>query len=64
MTAATLDVDWRDATSFASCSSDTKIYVCQLGRTKPLMCFEGHEVRIHKLVCVLSPLYFVNSLFY
>lgn len=47
--AATLDVDWRDATSFATCSSDAKIYVCQLGRTKPLTCFEGHEDEVNAI---------------
>ena len=28
---ATLDVDWRDNVSFASCSTDNNIYVCKLG---------------------------------
>jgi WD40 repeat protein len=34
--AATLDVDWRDATSFASCSSDKLIYVYSIGMEAPL----------------------------
>ena len=42
---ATLDVDWRDNESFASCSTDKNIYVCQLGESEPLHVFKGHTVR-------------------
>jgi len=49
-TAPTLDVDWRDNTSFASCSSDKMIYVCQLGEDRPIKSFVGHtnEVNVVK----------------
>jgi len=38
----TLDVDWRDEDSFASCSTDRTIYVCKLNQPNYLMCFTGH----------------------
>mmetsp|Transcript_53287 Transcript_53287/g.122461 ORF Transcript_53287/g.122461 Transcript_53287/m.122461 type:complete len:504 (-) Transcript_53287:158-1669(-) len=38
----TLDVDWRDDDSFASCSTDKMIYVCKLGQTAHLKSFKGH----------------------
>jgi transducin (beta)-like 1 len=44
-TAPTLDVDWRDNTSFASCSGDATVAVFQLGETKPIRVFRGHKVR-------------------
>lgn len=40
----TLDVDWRDDSTFASSSADKKIYVCQLGSLAPLKQFVGHKV--------------------
>ena len=43
--APTLDVDWRDDTSFASCSTDRLIYVCELGQRNPIALFQGHLVR-------------------
>eukprot|EP00824_Muranothrix_gubernata_P004101 TRINITY_DN15272_c0_g1_i1.p1 TRINITY_DN15272_c0_g1~~TRINITY_DN15272_c0_g1_i1.p1 ORF type:complete len:528 (-),score=79.09 TRINITY_DN15272_c0_g1_i1:606-2189(-) len=45
--APTLDVDWRDNTSFASCSTDRRIFVCKLGMTDPLKCFEGHQDEVN-----------------
>ena len=45
--APTLDVDWRDNTSFASCSTDKHIYVCQMGQPQPLMRFEGHTDEVN-----------------
>jgi transducin (beta)-like 1 len=42
-----LSIDWRDNTTFASSSSDTKIYVCQLGILDPLQQFSGHSVCIY-----------------
>ena len=32
-TAPTLDVDWKDSSTFATCSTDDMIYVCKLGAT-------------------------------
>lgn len=44
---ATLDVDWRDDESFASCSTDRNIYVCKLGEAEPLHVFEGHKDEVN-----------------
>lgn len=52
--APTLDVDWRDDTSFAMCSTDKTIYVCGVGEDEPLKKFEGHEVDIRDAVVVAS----------
>jgi WD40 repeat protein len=45
--APTLDVDWRNNTTFATCSTDKVIYVCRLGEQRPIKTFAGHtdEVR-------------------
>ena len=45
----TLDVDWRDAESFASCSTDRMIYVCKLGQPNYLRCFEGHKDEVNAI---------------
>ncbi|VDN32421.1 unnamed protein product, partial [Dibothriocephalus latus] len=41
--APTLDVDWKSVNTFASCSTDTNIHVCQLDRKTPIKTFQGHE---------------------
>lgn len=46
-TAPTLDVDWRDNTSFASCSTDKLIYICELGNDQPLKRLEGHTNEVN-----------------
>jgi len=38
-----LDVDWRDNTSFASCSGDHTVLLCKLGEQRPLKVFRGHK---------------------
>lgn len=43
--APTLDVDWKDDWTFASCSTDQSIHVCTIGDTSPNKTFTGHEVR-------------------
>lgn len=43
-TAPILSIDWRDNTTFASSSSDTSVFVCQLGAVEPLQQFSGHLV--------------------
>jgi len=48
-TAPTLDVDWRDDYSFATCSTDKMIYVCELGKQKPLKCFQGHTDEVNAI---------------
>jgi len=45
----TLDVDWRDADSFASCSTDRMIYVCKLGQTNYLKKFQGHNDEVNAI---------------
>ena len=47
--APTLDVDWKDNSIFASCSTDTMIYVCELGRNKPLRTFQGHKGEVNAI---------------
>ncbi|KAF5942929.1 hypothetical protein HYC85_020571 [Camellia sinensis] len=42
--APTLDVDWRNNVSFATCSTDHMIYVCKVGENRPIKTFSGHQV--------------------
>jgi len=42
--APTLDVDWQNNTSFASCSTDKIIHICRIGVEKPVKSFQGHTV--------------------
>jgi len=48
-TAPTLDVDWKDNTCFATCSTDRKVFVCELGKTDYLRKFEGHEDEVNAI---------------
>ena len=45
----TLDVDWRDEDSFASCSTDREIYVCKLGQQTALKKFTGHKDEVNAI---------------
>ena len=45
----TLDVDWRDEDSFASCSTDKQIYVCKLGQPQYLQHFSGHSDEVNAI---------------
>ena len=45
----TLDVDWRDEDSFASCSTDRMIYVCKLNQPNYLRRFEGHRDEVNAI---------------
>lgn len=47
--APTLDVDWRNANSFATCSTDKLIHVCKIGDAKPLKTFSGHEDEVNAI---------------
>eukprot|EP01090_Pellita_catalonica_P007238 TRINITY_DN1784_c0_g1_i1.p2 TRINITY_DN1784_c0_g1~~TRINITY_DN1784_c0_g1_i1.p2 ORF type:complete len:515 (-),score=62.67 TRINITY_DN1784_c0_g1_i1:32-1576(-) len=47
--APTLDVDWKDNTCFATCSTDKMIYVCELGRPTPLQLFKGHKDEVNAI---------------
>uniref|UniRef100_A0A251SDJ5 Putative WD40-repeat-containing domain-containing protein n=1 Tax=Helianthus annuus TaxID=4232 RepID=A0A251SDJ5_HELAN len=44
--APTLDVDWHNNVSFATCSIDNVIYVCKVGDYKPVKASVGHQVVI------------------
>nr|XP_048335160.1 WD40 repeat-containing protein HOS15 isoform X1 [Ziziphus jujuba var. spinosa] len=43
----TLDVDWRTNVSFATSSTDTMIYVCKIGESRPLKTFAGHQGEVN-----------------
>ena len=45
----TLDVDWRDDDTFATCSTDKSIHVCQLGQDAPVKTFTGHEDEVNAI---------------
>eukprot|EP00299_Pterocystis_sp_00344_P016295 c8174_g1_i1.p1 GENE.c8174_g1_i1~~c8174_g1_i1.p1 ORF type:complete len:492 (-),score=52.37 c8174_g1_i1:161-1636(-) len=45
--APTLDVDWRNNDSFASCSTDKMIFVCKVGQPQPIKVFEGHNNEVN-----------------
>jgi len=47
--APTLDVDWRTDDSFATCSTDTMIYVCKLGETLPVKTFSAHKDEVNAI---------------
>ncbi|KAJ1537070.1 Transducin (beta)-like 1 X-linked receptor 1, partial [Nowakowskiella sp. JEL0078] len=47
--ASTLDVDWYDAETFATCSSDKHILVCRLGCEEPLHKWEGHTIDVNAI---------------
>ncbi|KAJ8453291.1 hypothetical protein Cgig2_008175 [Carnegiea gigantea] len=47
--APTLDVDWRNNVSFATCSTDNMIYVCKLGDNRPIKTFSGHQGEVNAI---------------
>ena len=48
-TAPALDVDWKSEESFASCSTDKQIHVCQLGKDLPIKSFKGHTNEVNAI---------------
>ncbi|GAX74780.1 hypothetical protein CEUSTIGMA_g2227.t1 [Chlamydomonas eustigma] len=48
-TAPTLDVDWKNNTSFATCSTDKLIHVCKLGESTPQRTFQGHADEVNAI---------------
>jgi transducin (beta)-like 1 len=44
-----LDLDWRNDTSFASCSTDKTILVCRLGELQPVAAFKGHTEEVNSI---------------
>ncbi|EES11818.1 WD40 repeat-containing protein HOS15 isoform X1 [Sorghum bicolor] len=47
--APTLDVDWRNNNSFATCSTDNMIYVCKIGEQRPVKTFSGHQNEVNAI---------------
>jgi len=47
--APALDVDWKSEESFASCSTDKQIHVCQLGQDRPVKSFQGHTNEVNAI---------------
>ncbi|CAK9139464.1 unnamed protein product [Ilex paraguariensis] len=47
--APTLDVDWRNDVSFATCSTDMMIYVCKVGENRPIKTFAGHQGEVNAI---------------
>lgn len=47
--AGVLDVDWRDDTVFASCSSDRTLQVCQVGKKEPIKSYKGHTDEVNSI---------------
>ncbi|KAM7514392.1 hypothetical protein LguiA_003975 [Lonicera macranthoides] len=47
--APTLDVDWRNNTQFATCSTDNMIYVCKVGENRPIKTFSGHQGEVNAI---------------
>jgi transducin (beta)-like 1 len=48
-TAPCLDVDWRDSTSFATCSTDGMVHICQVGRPKPIASIKAHNDEVNAI---------------
>ena len=46
-TAPALDVDWKDDMTFASCSTDKTVLICQVGSYTPLHQFRGHKDEVN-----------------
>ncbi|CAI9111350.1 OLC1v1011559C2 [Oldenlandia corymbosa var. corymbosa] len=46
-TGPTLDVDWRNNVSFATCSTDQKIYVFKIGENHPIKTFSDHQGEVN-----------------
>ncbi|CAA0839972.1 WD-40 repeat family protein [Striga hermonthica] len=47
--APALDVDWRNNASFATCSTDSMIYVCKVGENRPIKSFAGHQGEVNAI---------------
>ena len=43
----TLDVDWKNNVTFATCGTDTMIYVCRVGEPAPSKCYAGHANEVN-----------------
>ena len=47
--APTLDVDWRNRDTFATCSTDKLIHVCKVGDATPVRTFKGHRDEVNAI---------------
>ena len=47
--APALDVDWQSEQTFASCSTDKLIFVCEIGQTHPIKTFRGHTNEVNAI---------------
>lgn len=45
--APALDVDWKDDTTFASCSTDKTVNICRVGVARPLKTYMGHTDEVN-----------------
>eukprot|EP00521_Asterionellopsis_glacialis_P014045 CAMPEP_0195293118 /NCGR_PEP_ID=MMETSP0707-20130614/11706_1 /TAXON_ID=33640 /ORGANISM="Asterionellopsis glacialis, Strain CCMP134" /LENGTH=866 /DNA_ID=CAMNT_0040353755 /DNA_START=24 /DNA_END=2624 /DNA_ORIENTATION=+ len=45
--APALDVDWKDETTFASCSTDKTVHICRVGHPRPLKTYTGHTDEVN-----------------
>jgi len=45
--APTLDVDWKDDYTFASCSTDKTVLICRVGQQKPIKTYTGHTDEVN-----------------
>lgn len=45
--APALDVDWKDDTTFASCSTDKTVHICRVGLERPLKTYTGHTDEVN-----------------
>ena len=45
--APALDVDWKDDSTFASCSTDKTVHICKVGAEKPLKTYTGHTDEVN-----------------
>ncbi|KAG2663554.1 hypothetical protein I3760_16G036500 [Carya illinoinensis] len=45
----TLDVDWRNNVSFATCSTDGLINVCKVGENRPIKTYLGHQGEVNAI---------------
>lgn len=45
--APALDVDWKDDSTFASCSTDKTVHICRVGAERPLKTYTGHTDEVN-----------------
>lgn len=45
--APALDVDWKDNSTFASCSTDKTVHICRVGSAAPIKVYTGHQDEVN-----------------